>query len=402
MTRASLPRAAALGVAFLLLGGAAIVFLVGGISLTGAAPKATPTESPTLAPTPTDSPTPEPTPTASPTPEPTPTPVPTPSLVAAPLTGRPVTEAAAQQHVVAVMIDDHPAARPQSGLSSASVVWQAPAEGGVPRYMALFQEQMPVSVGPIRSARSYFITWAAEWRAVYAHVGGSPQALATLTTYGRGQYVYNADQFRWGTRFFWRIKERFAPHNVYTDGEHLRGVSKAVGAKDGPMEPAWRFAPDAPYIERPRDGRIVVKYSYNTIRYDYDRLRNVYLRTVSSEGAEEDAATGARVAPKNVVIMLMRFTQLNDGSHKARLGADVIGSGTAWIATNGKTIKGTWKKTKTTGPTRFFDAKGKRVTLTIGQTFIQVMPLGSSISIKDGKLPLEPTMPQPGSVAAPV
>jgi len=294
MTRAPLLRAAALVVASLLVAAGAIGFLLGGISLTGAAPEATPTESPTPSASPTPLPTPEPTPTASPTPEPTPTPVPTPSLVAAPLTGRPVTEALAQQHVVAVMIDDHPAARPQSGLAAASVVWQAPAEGGVPRYMALFQEQMPVSVGPIRSARSYFIAWAAEWRAVYAHVGGSPQAIATLATYGRGQYVYNADQFRWGTRYFWRSTERFAPHNVYTDGKHLRGLSKAVGAKDGPIKAIWRFAPDAPFVKRPRDGRIVVKYSYNTIRYDYDRLTNTYLRTVSSEGAEEDSAQASR------------------------------------------------------------------------------------------------------------
>ncbi len=403
MTRASLPRAAALGVAFLLLAGGGVGFLLGGIWLTGAAPMATPTERRT----PTEAPaTPEPTPTASPTPqptpEPTPTPVPTPLLVGAPLTGRPVTQAQAEQHVVAVMIDDTPAARPQSGLSAASVVWQAPAEGGVPRYMALFQEQMPVSVGPIRSARSYFIAWAAEWRAVYVHIGGSPQAQSTLATYGRGQYVYNADQFRWGRRYFWRIKERRAPHNVYTDAEHLRGLAEAVGAKDGPIESALRFAPDAPFDERPRDGRIVAKYTYNTVSYDYDRLTNTYLHTVGTEGAQEDAGTGIRVAPRNVIIMLVRFTLLNDGSHKGRLGADIIGSGTAWIATNGKTIKGTWRKSETTGPTLFYDGKGRQVTLTIGQTFIQVMQTGSSISIEDGKVPLAPTMPTPGSIATPL
>ena len=368
----------------------------GNATATGSPAAQTAIDSPVVVATPTVLP-PTPPPTLPP-----PTPVPTPPTVLAPLTGLPISPEAALQRPIAVMVDDDVHARPQSGFSTASIVWHAPAEGGVPRYMMIFQDVIPAGVGPVRSARQYYVEWAAEWRALYVHHGGSPQALATLYAKGSGQWVFNADGFRWLGRYLWRTENRFAPHNVYTDGEHLRGVSKAVGAKDGPMEPAWRFAPDAPYIERPRDGRIVVKYSYNTIRYDYDRLRNVYLRTVSSEGAEEDAATGARVAPKNVVIMLMRFTPLNDGSHKARLGADVIGSGTAWIATNGKTIKGTWKKTKTTGPTRFFDAKGKRVTLTIGQTFIQVMPLGSSISIKDGKLPLEPTMPQPGSVAAPV
>ena len=59
-------------------------------------------------------------------------------------------------------------------------MWHAPAEGGVPRYMLIFQDQIPEAVGPIRSARQYYIQWAAEWDAMYVHHGGSPQAQATL------------------------------------------------------------------------------------------------------------------------------------------------------------------------------------------------------------------------------
>jgi hypothetical protein len=118
--------------------------------------------------------TPVPTPTPLPTPTPTPTPVPTPAPVPAPLTGRLVPAEIAARHPIAVMIDDLRAARPQSGLSSASVVWQAPAEGGIPRYMAIFQDTMPKSIGPVRTSRYYYIAWAAEWRAIYAHSGGSP------------------------------------------------------------------------------------------------------------------------------------------------------------------------------------------------------------------------------------
>ena len=92
------------------------------------------------------------------------------------------------------MIDDQADARPQSGFTSASIVWQAPAEGRIPRYMAIYAEGTPPSVGPIRSSRYYFIAWAAEWRALYVHVGGSPQALSTLAAKGNGQYVYNADE----------------------------------------------------------------------------------------------------------------------------------------------------------------------------------------------------------------
>jgi hypothetical protein len=297
------------------------------------------------------------------------------------------------------MVDDHPAARPQSGLSSASVVWQAPAEGGIPRYMMLFQETIPGDVGPIRSARSYFVAWAGEWRSLYAHVGGSPQALSTLRTYGNGQYVYDANQYAWGS-YYWRIHTRAAPHNVYTDGAHLRALAARRGAKDGAISSPWHFVSDAPLVLRPRGGRIDVRYLFNSVRYDYDRASNSYLRTVSGEGKERDADTKQRIAPKNVIVMIVHFEPLNDGSGKGRLGADILGSGRAWIATNGNTIKGTWKKTSTTKPTQFFDADGHAVTLTVGQTFIEVLPSASDVTIKDGPDPLESRnpLPLPGSV----
>jgi hypothetical protein len=396
MTRASLPRTLAFTIAFLLLAGGALLFLGGGISLIGAAPNTTPSASPLPSETAPAIPTASASPSPSPTPEPTATPVPTPSLVAAPLTGRLVTEAKAEQHVIAVMIDDLSPARPQSGLASASVVWQAPAEGGIPRYMALFQETVPGNVGPVRSSRYYFVTWAAEWRSVYAHVGGSPQALAALHTYGAGQWVYNADEFRWGGSF-WRIDTRYAPHNIYTDGRHLRSLAARINADEGPVKAAWRFAIDALPDDRPKGGRIIARYLYNTIRYDYDQETNTYLRTVSVEGPEHDADTGKRIAPKNVVIMVVQFAPLGDNTHKGRLEADVIGSGTAWIATNGRTIKGTWRKTATTSPTRFYDRAGHAVTLTIGQTFIQVMKSALDVTIKNGIPPAPFPAPAPGS-----
>jgi Protein of unknown function (DUF3048). len=277
------------------------------------------------------------------------------------------------------MIDDLDAARPQSGLSSASVVWQAPAEGGIPRYMAIFQDNLPPEIGPVRSSRYYYIAWAAEWRAIYAHSGGSPQALATLRAKGSGQLVYNADEYRYSGTFH-RITTRFAPHNVYTTGARLHSLGKRLGAKDQTYTAAWQFAPDAPLDSRPYGGTITVGYPYNTIEYTYDRTTNTYLRSVTGEKKETDAANKTRIAPHNVVVMRMSFGPLNDGHPgPPRLEATVVGSGTAWISTNGRTIKGTWKKTALTKPTRFYDAHGNQVTLTVGQTFVQVVTLSTSL-----------------------
>jgi hypothetical protein len=341
-------------------------------------------------------PTAAPSPTPEPTPSPTPSPIPepTPKLVPAPLTGRLVTEAVAERHVIAVMVDDLSAARPQSGLSQADIVWQAPAEGGIARYLAMFQDTDPTSVGPIRSSRLYFIAWASEWKSVYAHSGGSPQALALLRSAdGRGKVVYNADEFRW-SRYLYRVRYRRPPHNIYSDAESLRNLAARVGAKSvADQAPKWQFAADAPLEQRPSGGKIVVPYLANRITYSYDRQTNTYPRSVSVEGKQFDAGVKprVRVAPSNVVVMQVRFIPLGDA--KKRLDGQVTGTGTAWIATNGTTVMGTWKKKSFTSPTRFFGPDGNEVTLTIGQTFIQVVPTGTKITIKDGTVPVPEASP---------
>ena len=362
------------------------------VSPSAAPLSASPTDSafPTLSPSPTDSP--------------SPTPAPTPVLVADPLDGLMVSPALASRHVVAVMIDDLYAARPQSGLSSASVVWQAPAEGGIPRYMALFSEGSPPAVGPVRSSRLYFIAWAAEWNSVYVHVGGSPQALALLhSAQGKGSVVYDADEFRWGPAYLWRIKTRQAPHNVYSDSQHLLQLVKRVGAKPAVSYKAhWQFAADAPIDQRPVGGTIIVPYQANRILYTYDRASNTYLRSVSVEGKQVDAGTKVRIAPKNVVVMAMSFAPLNDGSKKHRLEAQFTGSGTAWISTNGKTVKGTWRKKSMTAPTFLYGPDGKPVTLTAGQTFVNVVPIGMAVTFKAGKPAPAPTAsPSPSDGGSP-
>lgn len=356
------------------------------IASTTPSASAFPTPEPTASPTPSASP--SPTPEPSPTPPPSPTPEPTPSLVPAPLTGRLVKPEVASRHVVAVMIDDQFGARPQSGLSSADVVWQAPAEGGIPRYMAMFQTGSPKAVGPVRSSRYYFIAWAAEWRSVYVHVGGSPQALALLrSAQGRGKVVYDADGFRYEGRYLWRITTRFAPHNVYTDAKNLRTMGKKVGAKAVDYKSPWMFGPDKLLSLRPKGGSLVVPYLANRITYKYDRKTNSYLRSVTGESKQTDASSNKRVAPKNVVVMVVSFGQLNDGSSKHRLEAQFTGKGVAWIATGGKTIKGEWRKKTLTAPTRFYDKHGKQVTFTTGQTFIQVIAKGFKPTITQGKAP---------------
>jgi hypothetical protein len=287
------------------------------------------------------------------------------------------------------MVDDHADARPQSGFNAASIVWHAPAEGGVPRYMMIFQDQIPAGVGPVRSSREYYIEWAAEWDAMYVHHGGSPQALQTLRDHGGGSWVYNADGFRWSPRYLWRTDDRLAPHNVYTDGAHLRQLAKKLGADDGPIKPIWAFgAADDPRF-RPVGGSVKVVYPYETITYRYDAVTNRYVRYINgSKTPQIDAADGQVVAPTNVVILRMFFGPLNDGHpQKHRLEAQNIGKGEAWVSTNGVTVKAQWRKASETAPTRLFTLDGKPITLTAGQTFVQVLAMTYDFKIRKGVAP---------------
>jgi hypothetical protein len=202
------------------------------------------------------------------TPTPSPTPVPTPVLVPAPMTGRQVTPRVAAQHPIALMIDDAPAARPQSGFNAASVVWQAPAEGGVPRYMLVFQDQMPVDVGPVRSARYYFITWAAEWKAVYGHVGGSPEAMATLRATGNGQLGTTRTSSA-GAASYRRITTRRAAQRLL---RRQRQIMATSGAENEPMKaarPAWT----------PAEARRAVGSSASTTRTTRSPTATIAART---------------------------------------------------------------------------------------------------------------------------
>lgn len=370
-----------------------VAWSVGALGPGGAVAATSSPGAPNASPAPSEA---APSPTPAPPTVPPPTPIPTPVLVPAPLTGLLVSPEVAARKPIAVMIDDHAGARPQSGFNAASVVWHAPAEAGIPRYMLIFQDEIPKSVGPVRSARQYFVEWAAEWNAVYVHAGGSPDAIATLRSKGQGEWVFDADEFRWGPRYLWRATDRLAPHNVYTDGKSLRQLAEQLGAADGPLEPDWSFAPDVGPGARPTGGTIRVVYPYETIVYRYDQATNRYLRSICpgvctvkrTKTPHVDRADGEVVAPRNVVILRMPFRPLNDGHPlKYRLEAQNVGTGEAWISSNGVTIKGTWSKASSKAPTLLFGPDGAPVTLTAGQTFVQVIPLNAPFDIRDGPAP---------------
>jgi hypothetical protein len=317
----------------------------------------------------------------------------------------PASQAAlATRHPFAVMIDDQALARPQSGLASADIVWQAPAEGGIPRYMAIFQTTDAPAIGPVRSSRLYFVAWASEWKAMYVHVGGAPNALAYLHA-DTGKTIYDADEFRWGgaAGYLWRITTRSAPHNVYTSTVKMDQLETRLKATAPQTTSPYTFEDDARAAQRPISGSIVVPYLANRISYTYDPRTNTYRRAVTGSKVQVDAGTNEVVAPANVVVLMMTVgalvntpsNQTNEKKHRLELGD--VGHGSALVFNNGQVVKATWSKATMTAPTLLKYASGPQagqpVPLVRGQIFFQVVATGTTITYKVGALPPPPPLP---------
>jgi DUF3048 family protein len=335
----------------------------------------TATASPALAASPSASPTTSPSPTA--TPQPTATPLPN---GIADLTGMHVPDALAHRLPIAVLIDDNRVARPQSGFNGASLVYQAPADGGETRYMMVFQEGESRDIGPVRSGRLYFVHWAAEVRAAVAHYGGDRQTLSWIR-WSNG-LVTNLDALAGSGAAFHRIKTRKAPHNAYTSTAALR---KMIAKKGGPATLAASIH-RRPFVdESPLDARgirqaIRVPYQTGVVTYDYDRASNLYRRSIDGR-AQIDPADGKRVTTRNVVVLFQKYridTTLEAGHSRPVI--DDIGKGTAWIFSEGRFTIATWVKPSIEATTRLVDSAGNELPLVRGRTFFQIVNVGAKVT----------------------
>ena len=291
--------------------------------------------------------------------------------VASNLTGLQVDPSVNARPVTAVMIENSTDARPQSGLSQAGVVFEAIAEGGITRFLTLFQDTAPADVGPIRSARPYYIQWELGFDAAYAHVGGSPEALTDIKAWS----VRDLDQFANGGSYH-RIATRAAPHNVYTSIATLNQLEAAKGYTSSTYTGFARKKKEAP-LKLPTAKTIDLAISgplYNA-HYDYVAATNSYNR---SEGgaAHIDANGSAQISPKVVIALVMPYGLEADDHHSQYT---TIGSGQAFIFQDGGLVTGQWTKASSTSQFVFTDAAGKSIPLNPGQTWLTA--LGNATSV---------------------
>jgi hypothetical protein len=272
--------------------------------------------------------------------------------------------------LVAVMIDNHIDARPHAGIASALLVFEAEVEGAATRLMAVFSDQQALpEIGPVRSARPYFIDWAHELGALYAHVGGSPDALVKIEQ----DRIPDINEFFNG-RYFWRARDRNAPHNVFTSSENIASYIIDKEIKKTNLI-AWSYKDDKPETERASSSSIRIDYrlASDKVEWRYDRASNYYLRYVA--GKEYRDKDGQAVMAKNIAILVAEAHELDE---KLRLEMDTIGSGEATICMDGTCQKGEWRKPSEAERTRFYGEDGKELSFNRGTTWIQAVRPGVS------------------------
>ena len=283
---------------------------------------------------------------------------------------------------LAVIIENQVQARPQSGYNSADIVFETLAEGGITRSMAVFWGRKISEIGPIRSARVYFIEWAKPFDPLIMHIG---YAISDDERIDVSRMIYNRtfrSLDRGGT--FWRSPDRFAPHNAYSSSDLLYEKAQTYGLTGTPGEiETWQFKQDAPLDERGdiTGTKIVFFERLNNgglydITWNYDRERNVYLR-YNNDTPYTDENTGEIVYAKNVIIQRLSVVSAYD--EKAHMIVTTIGTGDAIILRDGQAIYGTWRKESSEKRTRYYDADGNEITFNRGVTWVEAVPtdLGS-------------------------
>lgn len=308
----------------------------------------------------------------TPTPSYTPTYVTPAPTVIAPLTGEVIPAGTALNPSLAAKIDNHKAARPQVGLERTDIVFEELVEGGLTRYVAIWQSDVPEEIGPVRSIRPMDPDIVSAFGGIIAYSGGQQRFVALM----QAAPVFNAIHGQKATAdTFYRTKTKTAPHNVL--------VKAATVVAQHPELPAptqqFSFAMDAASSTAVKDGTPATGFNLvfsnaSAPSWTWDAARGQYLR--AQLGVADMDSNGAQLGATNVIAIRVGI----DGS----LGVpktQLVGSGEAWIASGGQAVHATWSKASATSPIVLHDDQGVVIRLAPGNSWIELVPTAGSVTI---------------------
>jgi hypothetical protein len=279
---------------------------------------------------------------------------------------------------LAVMVENHSLARPHSSISTAEVVYEAPVEGGVTRFVAIFlANSSSRDLGPVRSARKYYLDWAREYKSVYAHWGGNQGVRAAArTVFGERDF----DQFHIGAPTFFR-RAPYGEHSAYTTTAGLWKTASSRGVNKPSKINSWVFKEDSP-VAKPNAKNITVGFEGRSdmiVVWKYDKKTNTYKRYIGGT-AHKDKAYKKQIAAKTVIVQYVKNLGNVIVTGVFNRNFQTTGTNKLQIFRDGTVIKGKWVKKNKTARTRFFDKKNKEIPLNRGQIWIEIVPVGSSVS----------------------
>lgn len=283
---------------------------------------------------------------------------------------------------IAVMIDNHKDAWPQAGLQKAYMVYEIIAEGGETRLMALFKGAEAEKIGPVRSARHYFLDYAMENDAIYTHFGESPQADSDIKKYSINEIDGIAED---GTTFT-RVKDKAAPHNAVTSTAKLIESAKNKKYKMTSNEKSvLNYVTEEVNLEEGQSAvSVTIPHSQlQTVKYVYDEENKVYKRY--ARGIEQTDWTSKEIiTTKNIIITFCDNYTLADKEKKGRQGLKNIGTFDGYYITNGKAIKIKCIKEARDEKTKYQDLEGNEIKVNDGNTFVNICPIAAKVILEPG------------------
>jgi hypothetical protein len=294
---------------------------------------------------------------------------PAPPVVLAPLTGEVLPEGTAAGPSLAAKIDNHRDARPQVGLEHSDLVFEELVEGGLTRYVAVWQSDVPAEIGPIRSIRPMDPDIITPLGGIVAYSGGQSRFVQAMKATG----VYNAIHGQPDTAdVMYRTDAKRAPHNVIVRAPQL--IAKHADLAPPPQQ--FAYAPDLPGSTAVREGaaasRISLAFSSGSQpSWDFHAESGAYQR--GQAGRPDTDSAGNALTAVNVIVLQVPIG--NDGGVPK---TQLIGSGAAWISSGGRTVEATWDKGSSSAPIRLVDATGTVVRLAPGNSWIELVPTSGS------------------------
>jgi hypothetical protein len=275
-----------------------------------------------------------------------------------------------ERPALAVKVENLPAARPQYGLAQADVVYEEPVEGGITRFIAIYQCAGATRIEPIRSGRLLdpLIVMQYGQHPLFAYAGAiqwvvnevdSSSLIDVGIDHGSG---------------YWRDPNRYAPHNLVDDSANLWASGVALHAPSTAPSPVFQYG-KLPHGARPA-ASIHIGYQVSGVIWTWMPKVGVWARSYTDTGPATLADGGQIMTPNVVVMRAVMFATpyVEDitGSHENSLV--LTGSGPLQVFRNGTVINGSWKRSNLSQTTQLLDAKGHQIPLAPGQTWVELVP----------------------------